>query len=219
MSCKFNPHIHWYSVSKLTFNHSRGKKIFRPFQDNTDDDAEHAASPGSTFAQRSLRRQVGPAANRPLTRSSIKPRLLFPSEEQIRERDTLNTEDEVDEEALTDIEAPAQKGAATPKKSIKSRSLRYSHLATPPSTRRPKRTADIAFNAAGLDSVAEEAEEVPASPVARKAAKVKNRSPFDDWPRSKSSSSSSKKREASEQLGPVSGSNKRTRSGVIASPQ
>jgi hypothetical protein len=59
---------------------------------------------------------------------------------------------------------------------------------------------------------------VPASPVARKAVKVKNRSPFDDWPRSKSSSSSSKKREASEQLGPVSGS-KRTRSGVIASPQ
>jgi hypothetical protein len=60
---------------------------------------------------------------------------------------------------------------------------------------------------------------VPASPVARKAAKVKNRSPFDDWPRSKSSSSSSKKREASEQLGSVSGSSKRTRSGVVASPQ
>jgi hypothetical protein len=162
---------------------------------------------------------VGPAANRPLTRSSIKPRLLFPNEEQVRERDTLNTEDEVDEEALTDIEVPAQKVAATPKKSKKSPSPRYSHLATPPSTRRPKRTADVAFNAAGLDSVAEEAEEVPASPVARKAAKVKNRSPFDDWPRSKGSSSGSKKREASEQLGPVSGSSKRTRSGVIASPQ
>ena len=199
--------------------YSRGKKIFRAFQDNTDDDTEHAASPGSNFAQRSLRRQAGPAANRPLTRSSIKPRLLFPNNEQIRERDTLKTEDEVDEEALTDIEVPVQQVAATPKKSMKSPSSRYSHLATPPSTRRPKRTADIAFNTAGLDSVAEEAEEVPASPVARKAAKVKNRSPFDDWPRSKSSSTSGKKREASEQLGPVSGSSKRTRSGVVASQQ
>jgi hypothetical protein len=197
--------------------------MFRPFQENTDDDSEHAASPGSSFAQRSLRRQAGSAANRPLTRSSIKPRLLFPSDDQIRERDDPNTGDEVDEEALTDIEVPtqkvAEKVAATPKKSMKSPSSRYSHLATPPSTRRPKRTADIAFNAAGLDSVAEEAEEeVPASPVARKAAKAKNRSPFDDWPRSKGSSSSSKKREASEQLAPVSGSSKRTRSGVISSP-
>jgi len=196
--------------------------MFRPFKENTDDDSEHAASPGSSFAQRSLRRQAGSAANRPLTRSSIKPRLLFPSEDQIRERDNPNPEDEVDEEALTDIEVPTQKAAekvaATPKKSMKSPSSRYSHLATPPSTRRPKRTAEIAFNAAGLDSVAEEAEEVPASPIARKSAKVKNRSPFDDWPRSKSSSSSSKKRDASEQLGPVSGSSKRTRSGVISSP-
>jgi len=61
--------------------------------------------------------------------------------------------------------------------------------------------------------VVEEAKEMPVSPVERKAVKAKNRSPFDDWPRSKSSSSRvSKKREAPEALEHAEGSNKRTRS-------
>jgi hypothetical protein len=61
--------------------------------------------------------------------------------------------------------------------------------------------------------VVEEPEEAPASPVERKAVKAKNRSPFDDWPRSKAGSSRvSRKREASDALEPAEGSNKRTRS-------
>lgn len=128
-------------------------------------------------------------------------------------------EDEVDEEALTDIEVPApvkQKKAATP---VKPSPSRFAHLATPPSTKRTKRTLDYANDAVPLQMVVEEPKEMPVSPVERKAGKAKNRSPFDDWPRSKSSAARvSKKREAPEALEHAEGSNKRTRSGAIASP-
>lgn len=133
--------------------------------------------------------------------------MLFPSEEQLRERETDVLDDEVDEEALTDIEVPVpakQKKAATP---IKPSALRFAHLATPPSTKRTRRVVDHPS-----DAVAEEPEEMPVSPVERKAVKAKNRSPFDDWPRSKISSARvSRKREASEALEHAEGSNKRTR--------
>lgn len=180
---------------------------------DSDEEAQRTASPESDLGQRSLKRQAGSAAERPLTRSSIKPRLLFPNEEQIRERESDAAEDEVDEEALTDIEVPApatQKIAATPRKSALSR---FAHLATPPSTKRTIRTLDFATDVVPLQMVVEEPEAMPASPVERKAGKAKNRSPFDDWPRSKAGSSraSSKKRDAPEVLEPAEGSTKRTR--------
>lgn len=138
--------------------------------------------------------------------------MLFPSEEQLRERESDVLDDEVDEEALTDIEVPApakQKKAATP---VKPSALRFAHLATPPSTKRTQRVVDHPTDVVPLQMVAEEAEEMPASPVERKAVKAKNRSPFDDWPRSKSSSARvSRKREAPEALEHAEGSNKRTR--------
>jgi hypothetical protein len=138
--------------------------------------------------------------------------LLFPSEEQIREREAEALDDEVDEEALTDIEVPGpakQKKAATP---VKPSALRFAHLATPPSTKRTQRVVNHPTDVVPLQMVVEEPEETPMSPVERKAGKVKNRSPFDDWPRSKSSvARGSKKREAPEALEHAEGSNKRTR--------
>jgi hypothetical protein len=129
------------------------------------------------------------------------------------------TEDEVDEEALTDIEVPAvakQKTTATPSKPS---ALRFAQLATPPSTKRTNRTLNFATDVAPLQMVIEGPEETPMSPVERKAVKAKNRSPFDDWPRSKAGSSRvTRKRDASKALEPAEGSNKRTRSGAIASP-
>lgn len=131
-------------------------------------------------------------------------------------------EDEVDEEALTDIEVPTP--AKQQKKSVtatpsKGATSRYTHLATPPSTKRTKRIIDRAPDSPALEMVIEESEDVPTSPVARKASKAKNRSPFDDWPRSKSGSSvGGKKREASEAFESAPGSSKRTRSGAMASP-
>lgn len=139
--------------------------------------------------------------------------MLFPSEEQLRERETDVLDDEVDEEALTDIEVPApakQNKAATP---VKPSALRFAHLATPPSTKRTNRVVNHPSDAIPLSMVAEEPEEMPVSPVERKTVKAKNRSPFDDWPRSKSSSARvSRKREAPEALEHAEGSNKRTRS-------
>jgi hypothetical protein len=138
--------------------------------------------------------------------------LLFPSEEQLRERETEVLDDEVDEEALTDIEVPApkkSKKAATP---VKPSALRFAHLATPPSTKRTQRVVNHPSDAIPLSMVAEEPEEMPVSPVERKAVKAKNRSPFDDWPRSKSGAARpSRKREAPEALEHAEGSNKRTR--------
>lgn len=129
------------------------------------------------------------------------------------------TQDEVDEEALTDIEVPVpvkQKKTATPSKPA---APRFAHLATPPSTKRTKRIINHATDVVPLQMVAEEPEETPVSPVTRKAGKAKNRSPFDDWPRSKAGAvRAGKKRDASEALEPAEGSNKRTRSSAIASP-
>jgi hypothetical protein len=138
--------------------------------------------------------------------------LLFPNAEQLLEREIDTAEDEVDEEALTDIEVPAPaklKAASTPRKSSASR---FAHLATPPSTKRTNRIVDLASDVVPLQMVVEEPG-APVSPVERKAVKAKNRSPFDDWPRSKAGSSRvSRKREAPEALEPAEGSNKRTRS-------
>ncbi|KAF2863818.1 hypothetical protein K470DRAFT_254704 [Piedraia hortae CBS 480.64] len=62
----------------------RGKKVFRRF----------AQEGETTTAPAGLERQIGGASQRPLTRSSVKPRLLFAKKK--------NSDD--DEEALTDIE-------------------------------------------------------------------------------------------------------------------
>lgn len=143
----------------------------------------------------------------------MKPRLLWPSEPEV----AAPQDDEVDEEAVTDIEMPTpakhKSKHATPSKPA---AAKFSHLATPPSTKRTKRVLDRATP--GLDAVTEEPE-IPASPAERKASKPKNRSPFDDWPRSKAGSSVGvKKREA-----PISGDSavagtKRTRREALPSP-
>lgn len=113
---------------------------------------------------------------------------------------------------MTDIEVPVpakQKKTSTPAKPSASR---FAHLATPPSTKRTQRTIDFAADVVPLQMVVEEPEEAPISPVERKAGKAKNRSPFDDWPRSKPGSSRvSKKRDAYEALEPAEGSTKRSR--------
>ncbi|KAF1987083.1 hypothetical protein K402DRAFT_453936 [Aulographum hederae CBS 113979] len=96
----------------------RGRKIFRKFEDrasvassargsSADRDAEsidNSASPGT----RVMNRRIGKAATRPLTRSSIKPRLLFQNQDQL-DREA----EEADEEAVTDIEMPHPKKAGS----------------------------------------------------------------------------------------------------------
>lgn len=97
ISCEYLSH--WRTAITLT-NYSRGKKIFRKFHDvppsNGSEEDPHSSGDD-------LRHQAGPVAHRPLTRSAIKPRLLFQEEIQARQREH---DHEDDEEAVTDIEVP-----------------------------------------------------------------------------------------------------------------
>ena len=124
-----------------------------------------------------MKRRVGAAAERPFTRSSVNPkRLLFPSEDQLRERQ--QAADEADEEAVTDIDVPYPKATttiegedeevSTPKKH------RFAQLpATPPSTVRAKRVASA-------KKPAPNAQDTPEEPLVKKKP-----SPFDAWSRTK----------------------------------
>ena len=76
----------------LTLPPSRGKKIYRKFPDEEDSPTSNLEYP--EFDE--IKLDTSPR----LTRSSIRPRLLFPTEKQRRERALA------DEEAVTDIEDP-----------------------------------------------------------------------------------------------------------------
>lgn len=170
-------------------NRSRGKKIFRPFANSHaeaeagDHDAEEAAS---TADQRRLRHQAGSAAQRPLTRSAIKPRLLFPSSSQ-HKRDSGNAaNDDVDEEAVTDIEMDnaSANAAATPPDPV-----------SPPPTHQKKKSRPTAADSSTPAPMEEESEPMSlgtdesfassSASGARKQGTGKNL--FDAWPRTKSS--------------------------------
>lgn len=207
---------------------SRGKKIFRRFQD--DAHSERTSSAGSeisgTQEQRQLKRQAGPAARRPLTRSAIKPRLLFPSDEQLAERE--RGPDDVDEEAVTDIEmgdahehdhAQALAGAElelelqTPQKHLAHAHVHFAEKpATPPPTHgratRSKKVSPVK-DAVLTPDVAEAMDssfDSATSALGGKMGKGKGRSPFDAWPRGKPG-----KRRAGEEVLEGEGVGKRTR--------
>jgi hypothetical protein len=110
----------------------RGRKVFRKFHDEAPSGASEAEQDDDLSADdKQVRRQIGHEARRPLTRSSIKPRLLF--EKEIKERDRANGIDTDDEEATTDIDA----SVATPsRRKGKSVVPAPSLLASPPPTSR-----------------------------------------------------------------------------------
>ena len=152
---------------------------------------------------------------RPLTRSSVKPRLLFPTKQPIHER-IENTAD--DEEAPTDIEEAQdhemtdpedEKQVTTPvKASIFS-------PCTPPTTGHATRAAT---KKAALDSPSDLPEPVEAVPYERRGKKF---SPFDRWVRTKPGTGGGvgrgKKREgeAMDQNEGVAGSKKARANGVV----
>lgn len=91
----------------------RGKKIFRKFEDDVPANGPDATQDAEELSanERQLRRQIGHVSHRPLTRSSVKPRLLF--KEEIKKRNIENGIVDEEEEAETDIEPEV---AATPSK-------------------------------------------------------------------------------------------------------
>lgn len=133
-----------------------------------------------------------------MTRSAIKPRLLFPSEEQLLERE--QREEEADEEAATDIDiemTAAPTGAAVLMPVEPSFELEVT--VSPPSTVRKGRARKVKIVEAGFsplaDNAGEEVEKVEAMllspPRVNGHGKRKARSPFDDWQRTKATTSSS----------------------------
>ncbi|KAH9818170.1 hypothetical protein Tdes44962_MAKER05364, partial [Teratosphaeria destructans] len=192
----------------------RGKKIFRRFSDPEQDRSSSAGtetsfSPGQ-LGQRSLKRSAGASAARPLTRSSIKPRLLFPSEEQLRERDPRA--DDVDEEATTDIEMNSPGGSKAKMHDLRTPRKGHSKQITPPATARSTRAMKTSPD---VPDPINEDEPEPMSvgsdaPVVA-APKTQAKSPFDSWQRTKPS------RKRVGDAGEVVGS-KRTRRAVLGSP-
>ncbi|KAG0649781.1 hypothetical protein D0Z07_3513 [Hyphodiscus hymeniophilus] len=164
----------------------RGKKVFRKFGEegsedevNSDDDDE-------------LAQMVEPNLRRPLTRSSIKPRLLFPTPHQTEAKEKRSEVTEDEEEAITDIEEPhgmeVDEDVATPKPA------RFAPVApaTPPTTVRTLRSKKV-----DMDSLDSEDESVVASPTHIDSGRGARISPYDNFPRIKSQAGgrSSKKRE------------------------
>lgn len=181
MSCEYP--LTFLSLSRRTTDLaccSRGKKIFRKFADqetNQSDDQEELDG--------DLSNPVEPRLSGRLTRSSIKPRLLFP---------TNKAEALEEEEAVTDVEedpaiepgngeipeTPSKRTNRAPKTPS---APRFSAALSPPDTKRTTRAG-------------EKSEEV--TPVKGHG----KRSPFDSWPRVKDHTSSSCKR-AGDPLAPA----------------
>jgi hypothetical protein len=129
---------------------------------------------------------------RPLTRSSIKPRLLFPTPEQAKAREPIyhNTDDE---EADTDIE---EQPTSTPSNMVKDmaatpKAPRFAPV-SPPTTARATRSKKMDISTAQPESLSED-EVAPASPLMRSQRTGGKVSPFDQWQRVKSGAGSRKR--------------------------
>jgi hypothetical protein len=115
----------------------RGRKVFRKFHDSVPSNGSNASDGEELPVEdRLLRRQIGSEAHRPLTRSTVKPKLLF--REEIKERNRQNRDDEDDEEADTEIES-----APTPSrrkgKAVMHAPQPMMETTPPPTVRKPKR--------------------------------------------------------------------------------
>ena len=149
---------------------SRGKKIYRKFPI---DESEHNGTNNLEDREHEF------SSTRPLTRSSIRPRLLFPTKQQIRER-TVSTLD--DEEAPTDIEDHGDhKMTGTEDEKQVTTPVKASTFSAPS----PPTTVPItggAMKKAALDSPPDPPEPVEAVLYHRHVKKV---GPFDGWARKK----------------------------------
>lgn len=177
---------------------SRGRKIFRRFDSPSRLDDDGDAQDAATSDTANLKRKAGAVASRPFTRSSLKPRLLFPSEEQLRERDADAHDDE---EAMTDIEEeriplPPPKAAQNLATPVKKASFTP---ATPPSSHRAVRSASkkMSFMSTVEYAAMIDDQHGPSSAMSIPQTRTKPISPFDTWQRTKpgvSDATKSKKR-------------------------
>jgi len=167
-----------FQYSELT-PQSRGRKIFKRFPTESSPRANQLHSPHSDLDNAAI------ATPSHFTRSSIKPRLLFPTAQQQREREladeeaTTDIEQQADDSEMTDIatdETEIEEPVVTPVKTTFT-------PASPPETGHATRSAT---KKAGLGNS-------PFSAEADGGVKVKKgrRSPFDGWARRKAGASAS----------------------------
>ncbi|KAH6616493.1 hypothetical protein C7974DRAFT_416623 [Boeremia exigua] len=120
----------------------RGKKIFRKFHDDHPSDELTEEDVSADDLQ--LLRQAGPASRRPLTRSSIKPKLLFQAEIKQKKLENGEVSEDEEEEATTDIETPIATPSRGKGKMIMSISDSFQEATPPPTVRKAKR--EISFD-------------------------------------------------------------------------
>lgn len=175
---------------------SRGKKIFRKFEDDTNESDEAEVDAARTSPRL-----------RPFTRSSIKPRLLFPPAVEA---------ELVDEEAITDIDERAQAGDS--EMTDVAADTEEEPLTTPVNNSftpfSPPTSGHATRGSATKRVTPEPVDYLPAN-----AKKAKKTSPFDSWQRTKAGTGAGplgkgKKREGDviKQNGSTNG--KRVRSGA-----
>ena len=159
---------------------SRGKKMYRKFPQDSESEREETST--ADDPNPSTLRDPEVANLRPLTRSSIKPRLLFPTPQQRAERTAAAI---ADEEAPTDIEDHAM----TQPEDIVTPVKKSFAPATPPPTGHATRSSTKKARDTTL-SPSEMDDDMMEGP----AEKRKKVSPFDGWARTKAGASGEKGR-------------------------
>jgi hypothetical protein len=167
-------------------NHcSRGKKFLRRYEevDGEDDD---------NLSDLEIRRRAGVPPSRRLTRSTLKPRILFPTEEQVRAREAAAAE-EADEEAVTDIEVPGPSTARAEASGPSPKST-GNHKRTParaaadfrtPSPPPMEPVGTLTAGAEPADPAAPPNDPKPTNKHLKKPKSGRSVSPFDSWSRVK----------------------------------
>jgi hypothetical protein len=184
MSCRFFPAF--YLEIMLTFPfYSRGKKTFRKFTEKQDSGS--VAEESEPEVEDELDETVSSNLRRPLTRSAVKPRLLFPTAQQIQAKEARSQYTEDEEEAVTDIETEDHL-MSTPldqvDEIVRTPKAPKFAPASPPTTIRATRSKDICMTGSPADQITE----------ANIAGSV---SPFDSWQRTKRDEPVNKKRSGS----------------------
>ena len=151
---------------------SRGKKVYRTFPNDGSEHNDMTEFEGG---------EGEPSTIRPLTRSSIKPRLLFPTKQQIHERTACAVDDE---EAPTDIEDPQDYEMTEPEDEKLITTPVKVPTVSPPTPPTSGHATRAAVKKVALDSPSYPPEQAEAVPYDRRGKKI---SPFDGWARTKAS--------------------------------
>ena len=134
----------------------------------------------------------------PLTRSSIKPRLLFPTPKLAKPKTMRSQVTEDEEEAMTDIEEP-NKELSTPTGQIDEA------VSTPNAPRFAPASPPTTVRATRSGKKVESDDESPESPMKKGRGRGRKVSPFDRWQRTKNGAAGQSKKRDGDPLTRTSG--------------